>query len=171
MEAAAEGQASPFYAQQLLAYLLLQQGQEARFLWQRMPASARQQPELQAIWQIAKALLSRNFGQAQAAASGFAWTAGVAPLVELLRVAIQRSATAAVGDAYAAVDVATLGALLGLPREAALTLATQNGWAVEQDGQTVRPHKLSGRSGAVDPELLDRISRAVIGLQQTTALV
>ena len=76
------------YKTHLIAYLLCQQLDNARFLWKRLPAVPRDaDPELVALWAIGKALWVKEAAQAQAAMAAYAWSP---PIIAGLVTRLQR---------------------------------------------------------------------------------
>ena len=76
------------YKTHLIAYLLCQQLDNARFLWKRLPAEPRDaDAELVALWGIGKALWVKEAAQAQAAMAAYSWSP---PIIAGLVARLQR---------------------------------------------------------------------------------
>jgi hypothetical protein len=101
------------YKMHLAAYLMCERLEDARFLWKRVPAEARD-PELVALWEIGKAMWGKDIAAAQAAMVAHAWTQ---PLLSALLERMQRThlerSFAQCARAYSQVSAEHLARTLG----------------------------------------------------------
>ena len=135
--AAAQRAPSAVLAEQMLAYLALNDLASAKHLWQRNEA-AQAQPELLAAWRVGQALWSRDAAATYAALEACAAGAGRgAALAEAAREGHRARVAAVLGRAYESIRAADAAAHLGLSEEDAKRHVAQLGWAVEESGLLV----------------------------------
>lgn len=104
------------YKIHLAAYLLLDQLENARFLWKRLPTEQRDaEPELCALWTVGKAMWSKDHAATQGAITGFSWSP---PLVEMMMQRLQREHLARCFEqairAYSLVSAESLSQTMGV---------------------------------------------------------
>lgn len=70
---------------ELLAYYLLQ-GElcNAKFLWKRVPSNMKQNPEIDAVWNVGKRLWVKDMPGFYQATNAFQWSAPIAPIMQQL---------------------------------------------------------------------------------------
>jgi len=128
------------YKAQLLAHLLLGQTDAARFLWKRLPPQMREEPELQALWNVGKARWAKDTAAACAALGARQWAPPVVPtLASALESRLRDDEWATIGLVFSSIRPDTLASRLGLPVASASEGAAARGWPLE--GECYRPVK------------------------------
>lgn len=102
----------------LAAYLLLEQLDNARFLWKRLPTEPRDaDPELCALWAVGKAMWVKDHAGMQSAITAFSWSP---PLLEMMMQRLQREhlsrCFAQAVCAYSLVSAESLSQTIGAQR-------------------------------------------------------
>eukprot|EP00320_Phaeocystis_rex_P014269 CAMPEP_0119079104 /NCGR_PEP_ID=MMETSP1178-20130426/104866_1 /TAXON_ID=33656 /ORGANISM="unid sp, Strain CCMP2000" /LENGTH=203 /DNA_ID=CAMNT_0007061601 /DNA_START=21 /DNA_END=632 /DNA_ORIENTATION=- len=156
------------YKVHLAAYLLRSDLDRARFLWKRLPAEVKADPELQAIWAVGKAMWQQKHAEVHAKASAFAWSAPfVAPLMGSLREQYVERTFAELGVAYATVTAETLAAKLGVAEARVHELANAAGWTADAVSGAYKPVQPDGeREHTVKLEQLQTLTAYVSHLEQ-----
>jgi len=147
------------YKVHLLAYLLTSQINEARFLWKRLPAELRSDPELAALWEVGKQMWQKNPAGVQEAIRSFNWAE---PLVTALASKLQQdvldASFRAIGAAYSVISAPVLSQSLGVSEATAAELAASAGWT------------LNAESGFYTPLVAPRDQQRSTGLEQLQTL-
>ena len=156
------------YKVHLAAYLLRNDLDRARFLWKRLPAEVKADPELQAIWAVGKAMWQQKHAEVHAKAAAFAWSAPfVAPLVGTLQAQYLQTTFTQLGVAYATVTAETLSAKLGVPAAKVHELANAAGWTADAVSGAYKPVQPEGESHhTVKLEQLQTLTAYVSHLEQ-----
>jgi hypothetical protein len=140
------------YKAQMLAHLLLRQTDAARFLWKRLPAQFRDEPELVGLWAVGRARWAGDSAAACAALAARPWAPPVLPqLTSALADRLREEEWATIGGAFKTIRPETLALRLRLPPASAAQGATARGWAL-QDGcyMPVRPPAVAGAAPGAD---------------------
>lgn len=103
------------YKVHLASYLLAEQLDNARFLWKRLPQAQRNSdPEMCAIWNVGKAMWTKDHASTQGAITGFSWSP---PLMGTMMERLQRQhlsrCFAQTAQAYSMVSADSLSVTLG----------------------------------------------------------
>lgn len=141
------------YLQLLAGHLALRQLARAKFLWQRIPATTKEEtPELGKIWNVGKCMWTRDNPGVFASLQGD-WSELVRPIVEQIVAGYRADAFQLVGAAYSTIRLADLGLYLGLPDQEAGELAIRAGWTLDVNTGIVTP--LQQRNNAQERRLLE----------------
>lgn len=110
--------------------------EDARFLWKRIPAGAKQNnPELEAVFRLLQFSWNRHYTGIWTALQGYSWSALLQPLVEALTLRFRESMLDLVSRAYSTLPLAKLASLVGLKEAEALScefFLTGGGLIVEE---------------------------------------
>jgi len=123
------------YKIHLAAYLLMEQLDNARFLWKRLPTEPRDaEPELCALWTVGKAMWVKDHAAMQSAITAFSWSP---PLLELMMQRLQREHLArCFGQAvraYSLVSAEYLSQTIGVPIETVHQTASEQEWTTDAE--------------------------------------
>mmetsp|Transcript_157630 Transcript_157630/g.483073 ORF Transcript_157630/g.483073 Transcript_157630/m.483073 type:complete len:208 (-) Transcript_157630:51-674(-) len=129
------------YALHLLAYLVEGQLCAARFLWKRTPTVLQQHPQAAAAHGVLAARWQRQHATFFERLRAGPWDAQLQPLVDEVLSRSRGQMLDQVGDAYEAIAVERLAALLGAPAAEARAACEARGWPVD-DGGKVSPAKI-----------------------------
>jgi len=123
------------YKVHLLAYLLTEQVDAARFLWKRMPAGTHAlDPELAAIWEVGKQMWQKQPAGVQAALRSVPWSQPlVASLAARLQADTLQSSFKQMGAAYNTVAAPVLAQRLGVEEARVHELAAAAGWVASAE--------------------------------------
>ena len=134
------------YKVHLLAYMLTEQLDSARFLWKRIPAELKGgDAELRALWAIGTAMWQKDHAGMMAALSAHAWSPPlVAQLASALLSAQLERSFAALG-AYSSIPAAKLAAKLGVPVAKVEELAAAHSWTADAVTGALKPCSPSPR--------------------------
>ena len=161
------------YKVHLLAYMLTEQLDSARFLWKRIPAELKGgDAELRALWAIGTAMWQKDHAGMMAALSAHAWSPPlVAQLASALLSAQLERSFAALGRAYSSIPAAKLAAKLGVPVSKVEELAAAHSWTADAVTGALKPMQpepeAQPASGQADQ--LQRLTEYVAHLEQTVA--
>lgn len=139
-EAAAQEKPHPSPTLHLLALLLQSDLTEARFLWRRLPAECKDNPDTIAVWALAKALWQSDMPAFYDAAKHPSW-GGADTLVSALVYATRRKGVQLIARAYTCVSLERVSTLLGLDRDGAAQLCHREGWTVDGEFVVVERRK------------------------------
>lgn len=138
------------YKVHLAAYLMCERLDDARFLWKRVPAEARD-PELVALWEIGKAMWGKDIAAAQAAMVAHAWTQ---PLLSALLERMQRThlerSFAQCARAYSQVSAEHLARTLGAPVAKVNEMADAAHWTTDAETGAYVPAFVDEPQGKVE---------------------
>jgi len=155
----------------MLAHLLADELDAARFLWKRLPAEMRGEAELQALWNVGKQMWLKDHAGVQVAAGAFSWsTPLVARMVDELRRRYLEQSFCHLALAYVTVSADTFATKLGVPAATIHELATKQGWQVDPVTGAYSPTKPL----AIQPESkssmasLQQLTNYVAHLEQQT---
>jgi CSN8/PSMD8/EIF3K family len=109
----------------------------ARFLWRRLPTSAREEADVATAWSLGQALWRGDRPQFYSTAAAHPWTATHAPLVARLVSRVRDDAFALISRAYSAIAADKAAAMLGLTVDNAVTECAKAGWT--RDGAFLLP--------------------------------
>merc|ERR1712137_898052 len=125
---------APLYAVQLAANLIVNDLNNARFLWKRLPKDAKGDAELKSLWNIGKALWAHNIAEEYVALGAFQWTPQIQPLVSALAERFRSNVLSLLSRSYSSISKKDCAAYLGHPvTETEALVVGQEGWAVEGD--------------------------------------
>lgn len=140
------------YKAQMLGHLLLRQTDSARFLWKRLPAQFRDEPELVGLWAVGRARWAGDSAAACAALAARPWAPPVLPpLTSLLADRLREEEWETIGRAFKTIRPDSLARRLGLSPAAAAQGADARSWPL-QDGcyRPVRPPPPAGATPGAD---------------------
>jgi len=128
------------YKVHLLAYLLTNQVNAARFLWKRLPAEIRADAELAALWEVGKQKWQKQPAGVQQALRAYSWSQPlVASLASKLQEDVLDATFKAIGAAYSLISVPVLAQSLGVPEATAHELAGAAGWRLNAESGFYTP--------------------------------
>jgi len=158
----------PFYSVQLLAYLIENETEHARFLWKRIPSVVKtNDPEVCAVWEIAKNVLSRNYTGIYNAINAFQWSLQTESLVRVLTEKFRQQTVELVGNAYSNIDVEDFATLTGTDPQSAIAVASQKGWEHEPDSNSLLPkHDVGAKVQKTGLDQLQQLTEYVVWLEQ-----
>jgi len=124
----------------MLAHMLMNELELARFVWKRLPEQLRGDPELRALWEIGKQMWLHEPAAVQAALVAHAWSSA---LIETLVKTLQRRSLEGAfrhfGSAYSTIMPETLSAKLGVSVTTVHELALAHGWVLEMTSGAYKP--------------------------------
>lgn len=122
------------YKVHLLAYLLANNVNEARFLWKRMPAEVRADAEIAALWEVGKCMWKKNLPAVQQTTRSFSWSLPLlATLINKLQQNVLEASFKSIGAAYSLISGPVLAQNLGVDQETAHKLAVAAGWEINAE--------------------------------------
>lgn len=142
------------YLQLLAGHLALRQLPQAKFLWQRIPTTVKEEtPELGKIWNVGKSMWAKDNPGVFANLQGD-WSDLVRPIIEQIIAAYRGDSFQLVSSAYSTIRISDLAQYVGLPEPEAGQMATRAGWAWNTQTGIVTPlvKRSEGREGL---QLLD----------------
>eukprot|EP00698_Gefionella_okellyi_P008222 TRINITY_DN2028_c0_g1_i1.p1 TRINITY_DN2028_c0_g1~~TRINITY_DN2028_c0_g1_i1.p1 ORF type:complete len:197 (-),score=50.19 TRINITY_DN2028_c0_g1_i1:559-1149(-) len=131
--------AFPYTALLLASYLVLDDLNNARFLWKRSDATVKKDKEVAALWEIGKSLWKRETGKVLASVNAFQWSNETNQLVRRLEAIMRARVLAFIPAAYTNISVADVAQYLGVSADVAAQISTQEGWAVDKATNLVTP--------------------------------
>jgi len=130
---------APNYGVHLLAYLLLNDQNLARFLWKRIPSSVKSsKPEYSAIWKIGQAMWTKNYPEFYKALVGFNWTDAHRTLVQQLGESFRNTTFMLLSRAFTLISPQDASVYLGLTQADTLKLTGQQGWVLDQKTNMIK---------------------------------
>eukprot|EP01094_Clydonella_sp_ATCC50884_P006553 TRINITY_DN15777_c0_g1_i1.p1 TRINITY_DN15777_c0_g1~~TRINITY_DN15777_c0_g1_i1.p1 ORF type:complete len:239 (+),score=65.90 TRINITY_DN15777_c0_g1_i1:94-717(+) len=139
LEAAAAGAAAsaangPLYDVQLATSLIVNDLENARFLWKRMPADAKRNAETASLWNIGKALWAHKIADVYIALGGYQWSPPIQPLISALADRFRAGVLKLLSRSYSVISKNDCASYLGLPvGEAEALVVEQEKWEVDGD--------------------------------------
>eukprot|EP01121_Diplochlamys_sp_Union-15-3_P001723 TRINITY_DN1149_c0_g3_i1.p1 TRINITY_DN1149_c0_g3~~TRINITY_DN1149_c0_g3_i1.p1 ORF type:complete len:195 (-),score=33.68 TRINITY_DN1149_c0_g3_i1:96-680(-) len=129
LEAATSNQGEkPFFAIQLLAYLIIGDLDNARFLWRRIPKELKNN-EIEGVWQIGRQMWKRNFSDIYKAIKSFKATNELyKTLIERLSDSFKERTFNLLSSAYTSIGVDDAATYLGSNPADVVKYATSRGW-------------------------------------------
>ena len=130
---------SPEHTIQFLTYLLLDQIQEARFLWKRIPEALRT-PEISSAYRLFCCLWHRehaNFFQ-EVQASQEVWSPTSRPVAEAMVLAVRERVLDLVSQSFLSIPTTELASMMGVDGLTAEQAARDRNWTAAGDG-FIRP--------------------------------
>jgi len=132
-------ESGPLYAVHLCAYLIVNDLNNARFLWKRIPQDTKEaDEELCCVWNIAKQMWQKNYGQVYELILGKDWSGSLAPMMKTLKETYQTRSFALICRAYSTISVQRGSQLLGMANEELSQFFEAQGWSKEGDFFTVK---------------------------------
>jgi COP9 signalosome complex subunit 8 len=146
------------YKIHMVAYLLCEQLENARFLWKRLKGTeASQDAELGALWSIGKAMWGREPAQTQAAMVAHQWSQPViARLVARMQHEHLQRSFDGLARAYSLISASALAAILGISVDKVHEMANAAGWTVDAESGAYAPSVAEAPKGK--PELMQQLS-------------
>ena len=146
------------YKIHMVAYLLCEQLENARFLWKRLKGmEASQDAELGALWSIGKAMWGREPAQTQAAMVAHQWSQPViARLVARMQHEHLQRSFDGLARAYSLISASALAAILGISVDKVHEMANAAGWTVDAESGAYAPSVAEAPKGK--PELMQQLS-------------
>jgi len=127
------------YTELLAGYLALDRLPEAKFLWKRIPETAKTEvPELGKIWEVGKSIWNRDNPRVFQTLQND-WSEPVAPLMEYTLKNFREEAIQLVSKAYASIRMSDFVQFVGLDEAAAGQLITDLGWTHNQQSGMIGP--------------------------------
>jgi len=143
LEAALEAgniQTTPNYGIHLLAYLLVNDLNNARFLWKRIPTQIKSaNHELAAIWKIGQTMWTKNYPEIYKAIVGFNWSDAHIPYIQVLAESFRNNVFHLLSKSFTIISVDDASTYLGLTPQNTIQLTTQNGWLHDANTNLLTP--------------------------------
>ncbi|KAL3701922.1 hypothetical protein R1sor_019944 [Riccia sorocarpa] len=145
LEKAASGTGIPPdwpYAIHLLAHVIVDDLNSARFVWKRIPAPAKQNnPELAAAWNIVKCLWTHQHAAVHEALRSYSWSPEVQQVVSAIAEDYSRKVLKLLYTAYSTISVADAAGFLGMTEQEVINYTIEHGWTLDPVAKmlTVRP--------------------------------
>ncbi|KAG0712343.1 COP9 signalosome complex subunit 8 [Chionoecetes opilio] len=155
------------YEQLLTIYLLQNDLTAAKFLWKRIPSSAKAgTPELAVIWEVGQHLWQRDL-PATYTALAHDWSPTVKDIMKAVHEVVRNRAVELVSRAYTSIRVGDFAQLVGLSVEEAVVLARGHGWGHDETSAMVLPMQRTPQPHAPTPseEQLKRLADYVSFLE------
>lgn len=121
------------YCLHLLALLQLDDTNNARYLWKRIPDAVKKQAALVAVWEVGQALIRNDYTKFFALGGGGKFGKNVAPFVEALVKQVRSRRTSLLAKAYSSVSLKQVASELGMSAEQSSSHVGSLGWTVEGD--------------------------------------
>ncbi|CAM9744610.1 unnamed protein product [Ectocarpus fasciculatus] len=125
----------------LALLLALDDVNNGRHLWRRLPASAKAAGgETAALWEVGKCLWKRDMSGAQAALRGREWSAPLAPYVALIETRVRERQLTVISKAFTVLPLESVAGMLACSVEDAEKACLKEGWEVGTTAEkTVKP--------------------------------
>ncbi|KAK3870951.1 hypothetical protein Pcinc_016480 [Petrolisthes cinctipes] len=127
------------YEQLLTIYLLQNDLTGAKFLWKRIPGSAKTaNPELGQIWEVGQHLWQRDL-PAVYTSLNHEWSQTVKDIMKALHERVRQRAVELVARAYTSISADDFAQLVGMGAEAAVVAAKSHGWGYDEPTRMILP--------------------------------
>jgi len=143
-DTAGESKEHPPYSLQLLSYLIVNDLDSARFLWKRVPGSAKKDAQLNAAWGIGKCMWVKDYPSTHQALNSFSWDPIHTVVVNILKDEFRKRTLSLISNAYSSISATTLAAYIGDSVAEATAVAKSLGWA--ESGGFVSPVPMVDKS-------------------------
>jgi len=163
------------YARLLAVYLYEEDLCSAKFLWKRIPETVKNDggEELAGLWDIGKALWTRDLPAVYAAIDARQWSSNVSAIVTAIKDRVRERAIELVGEAYTSIKVSDFAQMVGCPattdsaQEGAAELARSVGWTVTDEGMVCPVRKVAPVAPSLAAEQqLDKLTDFVAFLEK-----
>mmetsp|Transcript_1274 Transcript_1274/g.1491 ORF Transcript_1274/g.1491 Transcript_1274/m.1491 type:complete len:197 (-) Transcript_1274:698-1288(-) len=156
------------YLLHLLGYLVKSDLVAARFLWKRIPDSAKQvNPELTVAWEVTKRMWNGEYEGIYSLLQAEKWSSDIKPMINALLESNRKHVLQLLSKAYTTISVAEAAVFLGLSQQEAVQVTAGVGWSVDPTNPeclVVRP--LSEDKGESIPEQnLHQLTEYVVHLE------
>lgn len=132
------------YGTLLGVYLVQNELDHAKLLWQRIPPTVKQEhKEISELWEIGKRLWRKEFAAVYELTRNPKWPSHLEPLVTSIVDRLRERVLILVGKSYSIIKMDELCSLLGHPEEQTRHIAQENGWVIDSTAKTVRPKPIS----------------------------
>lgn len=132
------------YGALLGVYLIQDELDHAKLLWQRIPKSVKQEhKEVGELWEIGKCLWKKEFAAVYELTSNPKWPPHLMPLVASLVERLRQRVTVLVGKSYSTIRLGELCSLLGQNEQQVRQLATEKMWEFDSVTKVVKPKPVS----------------------------
>ena len=158
------GSRDPFYGVHLLCLLILNDLNNARFLWKRIPHDIKDS-ELMSIWKLGKHLWNRNYEDFYSATKSAPkqYQALIQALIDSVRV---RTFTL-LSRAYSSISISECSLFLGLSAEETVAFALSQGWSTEPHSLFLIPKQQSERvEQKTNINQLQQLTEYMVSLEQ-----
>lgn len=140
------GTCSPqIYGQLLAIYLLRDEMGNAKLLWKRIPGNLKEETaELKAIWEVAKALIGRQFSEVYGLLKAYEWPTYIRKIMGFLHDRTRDRVIQLVGQSYSHMAIDELRKLLGVnSQQEVIDIVNEVGWTVDVVNGFVNPTRLA----------------------------
>ncbi|DAZ97158.1 TPA: hypothetical protein N0F65_004772 [Lagenidium giganteum] len=161
-----------FYASYLVVLLLSKNLNDARFLWKRIaPETKQASAPLKAVWEIGKALWTRNIARAYEMMDQ-PWPGELQQLIGHLRVSTRASMAELLSVAYSKLSFNDAAQALGFAQQQDLVAYCEDlKWQVHTSEQLLQPEPLAHNpSHSITLQQLDDLAQHVLHLEQNTVM-
>eukprot|EP00752_Nemacystus_decipiens_P009271 g8283.t1 len=153
--------------------LVLDDVNNGRHLWRRLPAAAKADGgETAALWGVGKCLWKREVSDAQAALRDRAWSPALAPYVALIGDRIKERQLIIISKAFTALPLGRMASMLACSVEDAEKECAKEGWQVEAAAagadKTVKPRARASADEipATTPDYLQKMASHIAFLER-----
>lgn len=169
LTAAENNQKHPHPTIHLLAVLLQEDLNEAKFLWKRLPLSLQQNAETKAAWSLARALWKRDYSAFFEAAKQ-EWDKEAGHLVRELVRRRRETGIELMELSYSCIGLQRAGILLGLDQSGLEQLCQREGWRIHGEFieiETIKRNRRRSVNDAVKRGELQLLTEQLMKLQTT----
>jgi len=167
LEAAGGVPAVGVYSQLLALYLLQNDLCSAKFLWKRIPSDIKAAHEdLEHIWALGQKMWQRDLPAIYECLQR-EWPDRLKPTMHKILESVRKRTISVVSNAYSSISAQDFSMLVGLSKEKALEVATENGWTYNTEKDMILPKKPPEPSSSVTPseQQLQRLTEFVSFLE------
>ncbi|KAJ4456033.1 putative COP9 signalosome complex subunit 8 [Paratrimastix pyriformis] len=156
---------APTITMEMLALLVLEDYNNARYLWKRLPPAAKRTRDLARAWMMGAALFKKDY-PAFYAASNHAWNARCRVFVDRILETVRAKNAETIGRSYTVVSIGDIAPALGMTPDEALAFARTHGWEYDAATRMVKPVAPPPRvtAEAASLDLISNMTQYVIGL-------
>lgn len=115
------------YAKLFSAYLFTNELCAAKFLWRRVPEIMKNDPELQKVWSIGKALWTKHYTQAYELID-CKWSDVLTPIMVAIKHRIQQDTLKFISMHYENIQFDTFQTFMGVDKEQTERIVESEGW-------------------------------------------
>eukprot|EP01126_Amoeba_proteus_P043599 TRINITY_DN4793_c0_g2_i3.p1 TRINITY_DN4793_c0_g2~~TRINITY_DN4793_c0_g2_i3.p1 ORF type:complete len:223 (+),score=31.61 TRINITY_DN4793_c0_g2_i3:145-813(+) len=158
------------YSVHLLAYLIENDLENARFLWKRIPSEIKKNdPQLLAVWEIFKQMWYRDYAALYVSLNAYTWDELHEVLITKLTEEFKRRTLELISRAFDEISITSLSLYLGVSSEEAVAIAQSVGWT-EKNGFFV-PVRANTKVSVGDAGNLQSLAEFVVYLETDFSVV
>ncbi|CAM9998809.1 unnamed protein product [Ascophyllum nodosum] len=151
----------------LTLLLVLDDVNNGRHLWRRLPASAKAGGgELSDLWGVGKCLWKRDIQGAQAALRGREWSPPIAGYVSLLRDRLWERQLDIISRGFNSLPLERVATLMGSSVDEAEKECAKEGWEVQAGTVKPKPRAKTETILSTTPDYLNKMARHITFLER-----